>query len=149
LHRKSNTDSILIDLFQTKTTLTVKEADEKDVLEKGCIYIAPADYHLLIEDNGTLSLDFSEKINFSRPSIDVTYQSAAEVYGSRVACLLLSGASSDGTAGLKYVKYKGGMTIVQNPATAEVAYMPQQAIAGVAIDYIIDADKIPAFINAL
>jgi len=147
LHRKSHVDSILTDLFSSKTTLPVKEADEKDFLEAGCIYIAPADYHLLVENDRTLSLDFSEKVNFSRPSIDVTFQTAADVFGNTVACLLLSGASSDGTEGLKMVKNRGGLTIVQSPSTAEVAYMPQQAVSAVQIDFIIDAADIPKFIN--
>jgi two-component system chemotaxis response regulator CheB len=149
LHRKNNADSILTQLLSSKTTLHVKEADEKDLLQPGSIYIAPADYHLLVEKNHTLSLDFSEKVNFSRPGIDVTFQTAADVFGDSLACLLLSGASSDGTEGLKMVKSRGGLTVVQNPLTAEVSYMPQQAIAGVDIDVVVDAGNIPAFINAL
>ncbi len=149
LHRKSSLDSVLTDLFASKTELKVVEAEEKDTLLPGCIYIAPADYHLLVEKDGTVSLDFSEKVNFSRPSIDVTFETAAEAYGRHVACLLLSGASSDGTQGLRLVKSAGGLTIVQSPSTAEIAYMPQHAIAGVEIDTIIDTKDIADLINSL
>lgn len=149
LHRKASLDTVLADLFASKTRLMVKEAEEKDVLTPATIYLAPGDYHLLIEKDHTLSLDFSEKVNFSRPSIDVTFESAAEAYGSKVACLLLSGASSDGTEGLKIVKEFGGTVFVQNPLTAEVAYMPEQAIAGVEVDRIADVSEIASIINSL
>ncbi len=148
LHRKSSSDSVLAHLFASKTALVVKEAEEKDIMVPGCIYIAPADYHLLVEKDHTLSLDFSEKVNFSRPSIDVTFETAAEAYQSRLTCMLLSGANGDGTEGLKVVKSFGGVVIVQNPQTAQVAYMPEQAIASVKADYIIDADKLAECINS-
>lgn len=88
LHRKNSSDSVLTDVFASKTALVVKEAEEKDSLTAGCIYIAPADYHLLIEKDHTLSLDFSEKVNFSRPGIDVTFETAAEAFQSELACPL-------------------------------------------------------------
>lgn len=149
LHRQKSSDSVLTNIFASKTTLTVKEAEEKDIIAPGCIYIAPADYHLLIEKDYTLSLDFSEKVNFSRPSIDVTFQTAAEAYQSELAGLLLSGASGDGTEGLRAVKEYGGTVWVQNPLTAQVAYMPEQAIARVEVDRIIDADELAHYINTL
>lgn len=149
LHRKNNSDSNLSDLLAFKTSLPVKEAEDKDILKPGCIYIAPADYHLLVEKDRTVSLDFSEKVNFSRPSLDVTFETAAEAFGTELAALLLSGASSDGTQGLKAVKKYNGIAAVQNPLTAKVAYMPQQAIAAVEVDHIIDAGKIAFFINSL
>lgn len=149
LHRKNHSNSLLADLFASKTELFVKEAEEKDVLTAGCIYIAPADYHLLIEKNFTLSLDYSEKVNYSRPSIDVTFETAAEAYGPELVCLLLSGASSDGVEGLKVVKACGGKVMVQSPLTAKVAYMPEQAIAGADVDLIIDDDDIASQINSL
>lgn len=149
LHRKSSSDSVLTGLFASKTNLVVKEAEEKDIISSGCIYIAPADYHLLIEKDYSFSLDFSEKVNFSRPSIDVTFETAAEAYQSNLACLLLSGASDDGTKGLKAVKIFGGAAFVQNPKTAQVAYMPEKAIAAVEVDRIIDADEMASCINSL
>ena len=149
LHRKNSYDSSLTELIAAKTRLKVKEADDKDNILPGWIYLAPADYHLLIENNHTLSLDDSEKVNFSRPCIDVTFQTAAETYGSALCCLLLSGASADGADGLKLVKQSGGITVVQDPACAEVSYMPKKAIEINKPDLILDTQAMAAFINSL
>ena len=149
LHRKPSNDSTLIDLLSSKTKATVIEANEKEPINPGCIYIAPADYHLLIENDRTLSLDYSEKINFSRPCIDITFQTAAEVYKSSLACLLLSGANADGVEGLVLVKTMNGLTAVQNPKTAEVSFMPQKALDKINVDYIVDGDKVIDFIDML
>jgi two-component system chemotaxis response regulator CheB len=149
LHRKGYTDSQLGYLLSARTNLKVIEPDDKDALEEGYIYIAPADYHLLIESDKTISLDFSEKLNFSRPSIDVTFSSAAKVFKENTLALLLSGANTDGVAGLNYVKANNGTTLVQNPVSAEVNYMPLQAIAQSKIDFVLNPDEIAAFINKL
>lgn len=149
LHRKASYDSSLADLLASRTSLRVVEAEEKDQLEKGLIYLAPADYHLLIERDRSLSLDYSEKIQYSRPCIDVTFETAAEVYKDRVAAILLSGANADGAKGLQMIKQTGGITAVQNPATAEVSFMPNQALQTVQIDYILEAEEIAYFINKL
>lgn len=149
LHRKASYDSSLADLLASRTTLSVVEAEEKDQLQKGVVYLAPADYHLLIENDRSLSLDYSEKIQYSRPCIDVTFENAAEVYRNGVAAILLSGANSDGAEGLKRIKQVGGITAVQNPATAEVSFMPNQALQTAKIDYVLEADEIAYFINKL
>lgn len=149
VHRKSTFDSALIDLLASRTRLPLKEADDKDILAPGHIYIAPADYHLLVEKDGTLSLDFSEKVNYSRPSIDVTFETAAEAYKTKLVCILLSGANSDGTEGLKVVKKYGGKVIVQNPLTAKSAYMPEHTIAEVQVDRIVYPEEIETLINSL
>ncbi|MDH7461099.1 chemotaxis protein CheB [Chitinophagaceae bacterium 26-R-25] len=149
LHRKSSSDTILVDLLSVKTKLIVKEAEEKESIVAGCIYIAPADYHLLIEKDRTFSLDVSEKVNYSRPSIDVTFESASEVYGSHLTGILLSGANADGTDGLEAIKQHNGICIAQEPSTAEVAYMPQYAIDHLAIDHILTAEQITDYINSL
>jgi two-component system chemotaxis response regulator CheB len=147
LHRKSGKDSMLTDLLATKTKLPVKELEEKEKIMPGMVYIAPPNYHLLIEKNKTFSLDASEKINFSRPSIVVTFESAAEVYNKNLVCLLLSGANSDGTLGLKKIKKNGGTTIVQNPESAVVNYMPQYALENVEIDEVLNPEDIANYIN--
>ncbi|CAL1520542.1 chemotaxis protein CheB [Chitinophaga sp. MM2321] len=147
LHRQSHYDSLLTELLAVKTHLPVKEAEEKEALLPGVIYIAPADYHLLIETDHTLSLDYSEKVHFSRPSIDVTFISAAAVYGAKLAAALLSGANTDGVEGLIAVHEAGGTTLVQDPDTAEVDYMPRQAIQSATIDRILHAEEMAAFIN--
>lgn len=148
LHRKTAEDTILEDLIAVKATLPVAEVEDKTPLEGGSIYIAPSGYHLLVENDHTLSLDTSEKINYSRPSIDVAFESAAEVYGKSLTAILLSGANADGTHGLNAVKEKGGITIVQDPATAEIGFMPQNAIDIVYPDHILSISQILQFINS-
>jgi len=135
LHRR-NGESILAHLLSERTSWPVKEVEEKEPIVAGTIYIAPADYHLLIEKDKTFSLDYSEKVHYSRPAIDVTFESAAEAYGESLVAVLLSGANADGTDGLRQVKAAGGYTIVQDPAEAVVAYMPQHAIENNTIDKV-------------
>lgn len=149
VHRKHGADSLLPVLLSTRTKLVVKEIDEKEKIVAGTVYIAPSDYHLLIEQDETFSLDYSEKINYSRPAIDATFQTAAEVYKTKLACLLLSGSNSDGVNGLKSVKAWGGMALIQDPDSAQVAYMPMQAKLNVKIDRILPIEAIADFINLL
>jgi two-component system, chemotaxis family, protein-glutamate methylesterase/glutaminase len=149
VHRKNSSSSILEELLSTKTSITVKEVEDKDPILPNTIYIAPADYHLLIEDDQTFSLDCSEKIHYSRPSIDITFESIAQVYGSRAIGVLLSGANADGAEGLAKIKKAGGFTIVQDPSTSDAGYMPQQAIKQKAFDKILHAEEIGSFINKL
>lgn len=149
MHRGNDPEPLLQSILAYKTILSVKEVEEKEEVLPGVIYIAPADYHLLIEKDHTFSLDLSEKVNFSRPSIDVTFGIAAEAYGPSLACLLLSGGNTDGTQGLIYVKEAGGVTAVQDPAMANVPFMPQHAITTMQPDHILPVDKIAAFINEL
>jgi len=149
LHRKSDSDSALSNLLMTRTRLRVKEAEEKEYIKPGCIYIAPADYHLLIEKDHCFSLDYSEKINYSRPSIDATFETAADAFGPSLVCLLLSGANADGVNGLRAVNSKEGITAVQDPATAEVPFMPQQALLSMPIDHVLAVEQIADFINDL
>jgi len=149
LHRNGVFESSLEDLFATRTTMPIKEVEEKETLRNGVVYICPADYHVLLEKDHSLSLDYSERIHFSRPSIDVTFRSAADVYGPGLICLLLSGGNADGVEGMQYAQERGGLTIVQDPATAEVPYMPQQAVTRMKPDFIIGADQIPAFVRSL
>lgn len=149
IHRKNSAGNILVDLLSTKTSLPVKEVEDKEVLLHGRIYIAPPDYHLLIENERSFSLDSSEKINYSRPSIDVTFESVAAVFGKAVVGVLLSGASADGAIGLQDIKLAGGYTIAQDPASADMAYMPQQAISFGQVDAVVAGNEIPAFIHRL
>ena len=149
LHRKPGTDNVLTGLLSSKTKLPVKEVEEKEKINRSTIYIAPSDYHLLIENNKTFSLDASEKVNFSRPSIDVIFQSAAEVYRENLVCLLLSGSNNDGIEGLKKVKENGGTAIIQNPLSAAVSYMPEQAALHVKIDEVLEIEDIAGYINQL
>jgi two-component system chemotaxis response regulator CheB len=149
IHRKHGSDSLLPDLLSSRTKLKVKEVDEKEPINGGTIYVAPSDYHLLIEQDRTFSLDYSEKVNYSRPAIDVTFQTAAEVYKTKLACLLLSGSNADGVLGLKSVKTWGGLALIQDPDSAQVSYMPAQAKLHVNIDEILSIESIGEFINSL
>jgi two-component system, chemotaxis family, protein-glutamate methylesterase/glutaminase len=146
LHRRSG-DSLLTGLLSDKTRLEVKEAEEKEAIRPGVIYIAPADYHLLVEKDKTLSLDYSEKIHYSRPAIDASYETAAEAYGPLLIGVLLSGANADGAEGLLKIKQAGGLTIVQDPNEASVSYMPQQAIEKNAATKIVKTTQIIRLLN--
>lgn len=148
LHRHVNADSPLEELLSFRTSLVSREIEEKDRIRQGYIYICPADYHVLVEQDFSFSLDDSEKINFSRPSIDVVFRSAAEVYQQDLLCVLLSGANGDGSAGLKFVQQMGGITVVQDPADAQVPYMPQHAIKTLTPDYVLESSKIAALLNS-
>ncbi|HEU0111750.1 MAG TPA: chemotaxis protein CheB [Flavisolibacter sp.] len=148
LHRK-NVESYLPDLLSEKASWPVKEAEEKEPILPGMIYLAPPDYHLLIEKDETFSLDYSEKVHYSRPAIDVTFEAAAEVYGFSSIGVLLSGANADGTEGIIKIKEAGGLTIVQDPAEATVSYMPQQAIKSLEVDYILNTKQMIDVINNL
>ncbi|GAB3821025.1 chemotaxis protein CheB [Pontibacter rugosus] len=128
LHRLRNTESGLQQLFEKKLHLEVREVEEKEPLAPGVVYLAPANYHVLIEKDRTFSLDVSDLENYSRPSIDVTFASAADVFKEQAIGILLSGASKDGSAGLAHLHQKGGVAIVQDPAEAEVSTMPESAI---------------------
>jgi two-component system, chemotaxis family, protein-glutamate methylesterase/glutaminase len=146
LHRRSG-DSLLTGLLSDKTSLEVKEAEEKEAITPGVIYIAPANYHLLVEKDKTLSLDYSEKIHYSRPAIDASYETAAEAYGPLLIGVLLSGANADGAEGLLKIKQAGGLTIVQDPNEASVSYMPQQAIEKNAATKIVKTTQIIRLLN--
>lgn len=149
VHRKPSADSVLPGLLAAKTALPVKEVEDKDHLLPGVVYIAPAGYHLLLEDAASFSLDTSEKVHYSRPSIDVTFESAAAVFGPAAIGILLSGANADGAFGLKQIKEAGGIALVQDPATADVDYMPRQAILQGAATQVITAEDLPRYTSGL
>ncbi|HET8829255.1 MAG TPA: chemotaxis protein CheB [Pelobium sp.] len=147
LHRKDTLSTSIIEVFKPKTTINIIECEDKDPIISGNIYFAPADYHLLIENDHTFSLDYSEKVNYSRPSIDVTFKVAADLYNDKMAAILLSGANHDGAEGLFYVQQKSGTTIVQNPLTAEIDTMPKQALNLFKPDFVADIDEMASIIN--
>ena len=149
VHRKAYSTSILPTLLQQFTSMKVIEIEDKTELQKNEIYIVPADYHLLFENKKKVSLDSSEKMNYSRPSIDVTFKSAAETFGENVIGVLLSGASADGVEGLKYIKKNKGKVWIQNPESAEVDYMPKQATQQVDYDLLIEPKDLANHINKL
>jgi two-component system, chemotaxis family, protein-glutamate methylesterase/glutaminase len=115
-------------LLERKCAIDVREADEKITPQPGVAYFVPPNYHLLLELDGTFSLSVDERVNFSRPAIDVTFETAAELYGSQLIGVVLTGASPDGSRGLARIKALGGYTIVQDPKEAQSMVMPQSAI---------------------
>lgn len=148
LHRKEQPDATLEQLFAAHTSKKVKEVEDKDSMYPAHIYIAPPNYHLLIEQNNTLSLDTSEKINYSRPSIDATFQTGADAFGKNVLGILLSGANEDGVNGLKWIKSKGGQVAIQDPLSAQVSTMPLAAIKAVAADFLFSDTQLAKLINS-
>lgn len=148
-HRKSGNDNVLTSLFESKTRLNVLEIEEKQPILPGNIYLAPSDYHLLFERDYTFSLDHSERVNYSRPSIDVAFQSAADIYKKRLTAILLSGANVDGVEGLKKIKLFGGTVCIQDPECAVVPYMPAQAALAMEIDHVFQQKDVAPFINQL
>ncbi len=117
-----------IKFYSSKCAVKVCEAHEKEQIKPGVVYFAPANYHLLIEENRNFSLSVDPKVNFSRPSIDVLFESAFEAYGNKIIAIILTGANNDGSQGLKLITDNDGFTIVQDPAEAEVNAMPKNAI---------------------
>ncbi len=130
-------DAYHLERYASLCDLRVKEADEKEPLLPGWVYLAPPNYHLLMEDNRTFSLSVDEKVNYARPSIDVLFESAADVYRSRAVGVILTGANNDGAYGLSIIKQNGGLAIVQDPQTAEKPFMPQAAIKKTQVDHIL------------
>lgn len=148
-HRMAAEDDFLVESLDSKCKLTFKEADDKDILKSGTIYIAPGDYHLLVEKDKTLSLSIDEPVQYARPSIDVLFETASEVFGPNLIGIILTGANSDGSKGIREIKANNGLTIAQDPSTAEVKMMPHSAIATGNIDFVLPLEEIPSFIIGL
>lgn len=146
-HTSPYQESLLPEILGKRTKLKVFEAEDKMEILPGNIYTAPPNYHLLSETPNTLALSSDDKVNYSRPSIDVLFESAALVYGKNATGIILSGANSDGAEGLLRIKEAGGITIAQDPKTAEFPMMPQSAIDTGAIDYIFTIEEIAHFLG--
>lgn len=146
LHVSASHRSTLPEVFKGIVKLPVKEAQEKEDIIGGTIYFAPPGYHLLIESDHTFSLSNEEPVYFSRPSIDVTFESAAYVYGKNLSGILLTGASQDGAMGLKKIKEFGGNTVIQDPKSAEHSEMPRSGIPYVKAENIMTLDQISQYL---
>jgi len=150
LHRQRNVSSDMQRLLgNVQPGIKIIEPDDKEMIQPGFVYLAPQNYHLLIEPDKTLSLDYSEVVKYSRPSIDVTFESAALVYKQNVIGILLSGANNDGASGLLAISEAGGTAIVQDPASAEYHIMPQAAIDINKAVKILNAEEICNFLEQL
>lgn len=148
-HISPESESYLSTHFSSRCALPVKEAEDKEDIQKGIVYFAPPNYHLLVERGRTLALSSDERVNFSRPSVDVLFESAADTYAEGLVGIILTGANNDGAAGLAKIKSMGGLTIVQSPHSAQVDVMPRAALLGTDVDHVIDLDQIGSFLNAL
>ena len=142
-------DKFFIDSLDSICPLPVREAEEKERVMPGNVFFAPPNYHLLIEKDRTFSLSVDEKVNFSRPSIDVLFETAAEAYGPELIGIILTGASRDGAAGLRRIKENGGTAIVQDPATARFPVMPSAALAETEVDFVLSILKIGVFLAGI
>lgn len=132
--------------LQEMTPLPVREADDKEPIVPGCVYVAPPDYHLLVEV-GRFALSTDGRVLAARPSIDMLFESAADAYLERVVAVVLTGASRDGAQGASRVKRKGGVVVVQDPSTAEAPVMPEAAIAAAQPDRVLPLAEIAAFLQ--
>ena len=142
LHIPRDRPSLLPELFSTRCALPVKEAEDKEPIQPGTVYFAPPDYHLLIDRGPAFALSSDEPVHFSRPSIDVLFDSAADIYGERLIGVILTGANQDGAEGLAAVGRAGGRTVVQDPVSAAVAYLPQATLDEGPVDFVLSLEQL-------
>jgi len=149
VHVPPDRDNALVPLFQSKCQLPVKEAEDKEALVGGVVYFAPSDYHLLVETEGALALSMDEPVNYSRPSIDVLFESAADAFETDLVGIILTGANHDGAAGLKAVVAAGGAAIVEDPAEAHADAMPLAALQACPAATVMSLDAITSYLSTL
>lgn len=149
LHRLKHVRHGFVEALSLKSKLTIIEPDDKESIRKGTVYLAPANYHMSVELGNHFSLSTEEMVNNSRPAIDITLGSAAFVYRNKLIGILLSGANRDGGLGMKHIKDKGGLTIVQDPAECMIDTMPKAAQALTTIDYVLTIEKITELLTDL
>lgn len=142
LHVRSGRPNQLVDVFQQRLALPVREAGDKDDIVPGTLYFAPAGYHLLVENERSFSLSCEAPLHFARPAIDITMETAAEAYGASLAGILLTGANEDGAAGMATIGRAGGLTVVQDPQEANVGVMPAEAIRARQPDLVLPLEQI-------
>jgi two-component system chemotaxis response regulator CheB len=149
MHRLKHVRHGFLEVVASKSSLKIVEPDDKEPIRRGIVYLAPANYHMSVELGNHFSLSTEEMVNSSRPSIDITLTSAAYAYRHKLVGILLSGANRDGGQGMKSIKDKGGLTIVQDPAECMIDTMPQAALALTTIDYTLSVKQIIDLINEL
>jgi two-component system chemotaxis response regulator CheB len=148
LHLLSERPSLLVEIFSPRCALPLREADDKEPVAPGTVYFAPPDYHLLIDTGPKLSLSSDERVNFSRPSIDVLFESAADVYKERLLGIILTGGSDDGSQGLAAIRRAGGAIVVQDPGDAQVPHMVKAALRRVDPDFVLPLTGIAALLSS-
>lgn len=148
-HLDRTRQTTIAEVLDRRTEMVVKLAEHKEAVEPGVVYIAPPDHHLLITPDGSLALTSSEMVHFVRPSADLLFESVAGTYGRRAIACVLTGSGSDGSMGVTAVKSRGGIVIVQDPASAEFTGMPDAAIRSDAADLVLPLDEIAGVIVRL
>lgn len=148
-HIGERTDNFLSEYLDRASGITVKDVEDKEPLISGCAYLAPPGYHTLIEADRSFSLSVDARVNHCCPSIDVLFESAAEVYVAGLIGIILTGANGDGAQGLKAVKARGGLAIVQNPLSAEAAAMPRAALAATPVDHVVELAQLAGLLSRL
>jgi two-component system chemotaxis response regulator CheB len=149
LHVPRHRPNMLVPLLQGRCAVTLREAEDKAPVEPGTVYVAPADYHLLLDDGPRVSLSVDPPVHHSRPSVDVLFESAADVFGPRLLGIVLTGANDDGASGLAAIHEAGGWTVVQDPATAQVPTMIEAALRRTRVDHVLTLDAIAAVLRGL
>lgn len=147
IHLPPSRKSIIADLFEEKCALEVREAEDKETLSPGVVYFAPPDYHLLVETDRSISLSSEEPVMFSRPSIDVLFETAADAYGENLVGIILTGANPDGAQGLKAVAAAGGRAIVQTPEHAYASAMPEAALQSCPEATVMELEDIAVYLQ--
>src|SRR5262249_12340639 len=140
---------LLVEIFAPKCALPVREAEDKEPVRAGTVYFAPPDYHLLVETGPHLALSADEPVHYSRPSIDVLFESAADVFGERLLGIILTGASDDGAAGLEAVHRAGGLTVVQEPHSAYASLMTESALKRGPVDFVLSLEQIAELLRTV
>lgn len=148
-HMHPHSKSQLASILQKKAVINIQEAEEKEKVKPGTVYLAPPNYHLLLELDFSLSLSTDERVNYARPAVDVLFDTAVDAYQDKLIGLILTGANNDGAAGLRRVKQAGGYTLVQDPQTAEASSMPHAACAATEVDKILALEDIGPYILQL
>ena len=148
-HRDRRSDGFLAEYLNARTRIVVSEAEDKEPFCPAHAYLAPAGYHLLIESDRSLSLTVDEPVNYSCPSIDVLFESAANVFAQSLIGVVLTGANRDGSQGLKTIKAHGGLAVVQDPQTAAVMTMPRAALEATPVDHMVALERIAPLLTEI
>lgn len=148
-HISPDAGSGMAKLLDDFCAIRVKEADEQDPIEPGTVYLAPPNYHLLVEQSRMLSLSADPPVSYARPSVDVLFESASRVFGAGLIAIVLTGANWDGARGVQFVKEAGGLAIVQDPDDADTPQMPLAAIAATTVDHVVPLAKLPPLLIEL
>lgn len=149
LHRLKHVRSGFVEALSIKSTLPVIEPCDKELIRPGVVYLAPANYHMYIEADKRFSLSTEIPVNHSRPSIDLSFFTAAQTYKTKLVGIILSGANKDGAKGLKMVKDHHGLTIVQDPKEAQVETMPVSSMQATRVDHVFNSDQIISYLKRL